>query len=231
MHTSCLAPHPDPATIPSGSTSHPPPPLVSWGRGHATSTRSPLFITTLHRTPMVGTRRCAAAERGGLLPAGRGRPRVCAGECATGSERKTACARASLPPLPGPLLPPLSARRPRPAARAHPRYILVLPLCGPPATLSPSSCALTGPEGRHQGEQAVTKTQLPYDYYTLPFCKPAEIVNKVENLGGAARLGHPELALRDLLGKSDFKVLCRVELTKKTSTCSPSASRRTTACT
>ena len=28
-----------------------------------------------------------------------------------------------------------------------------------------------------------TKTQLPYDYYSLPFCKPAEIVNKIENLG------------------------------------------------
>ena len=28
-----------------------------------------------------------------------------------------------------------------------------------------------------------TKTQLPYEYYSLPFCKPAEVVNSVENLG------------------------------------------------
>jgi len=28
-----------------------------------------------------------------------------------------------------------------------------------------------------------TRTQLPYDYYSLPFCRPAEVVNKVENLG------------------------------------------------
>ena len=32
-----------------------------------------------------------------------------------------------------------------------------------------------------------TKTQLPYDYYSLPFCKPAEIVNKIENLGEVLR--------------------------------------------
>jgi hypothetical protein len=30
-----------------------------------------------------------------------------------------------------------------------------------------------------------TKTQLPYDYYSLPFCKPATIVNSAENLGEA----------------------------------------------
>lgn len=28
-----------------------------------------------------------------------------------------------------------------------------------------------------------TMTQLPYKYYSLPFCKPAEMVNAVENLG------------------------------------------------
>jgi hypothetical protein len=29
------------------------------------------------------------------------------------------------------------------------------------------------------------KTQLPYEYYSLPFCRPAEIVNSAENLGEA----------------------------------------------
>ena len=31
-----------------------------------------------------------------------------------------------------------------------------------------------------------TKTQLPYDYYSLPFCKPPTIVNSAENLGEAS---------------------------------------------
>jgi hypothetical protein len=30
-----------------------------------------------------------------------------------------------------------------------------------------------------------TKTQLPYEYYSLPFCKPTTIVNSAENLGEA----------------------------------------------
>ena len=28
-----------------------------------------------------------------------------------------------------------------------------------------------------------THTQIPYDYYSLPFCKPDNVVNAVENLG------------------------------------------------
>jgi transmembrane 9 superfamily protein 2/4 len=31
------------------------------------------------------------------------------------------------------------------------------------------------------------KTQLPYDYYSLDYCKPAEIVNSAENLGEVLR--------------------------------------------
>ena len=27
------------------------------------------------------------------------------------------------------------------------------------------------------------KTQLPYDYYSLPFCKPEEVSRQAENLG------------------------------------------------
>jgi hypothetical protein len=43
-----------------------------------------------------------------------------------------------------------------------------------------------------------TKTQLPYEYYSLPFCKPAEVVNSVENLGevcGPSRCGPRHSAL------------------------------------
>jgi transmembrane 9 superfamily protein 2/4 len=32
-----------------------------------------------------------------------------------------------------------------------------------------------------------TKTQLPYDYYYLKYCKPKKIVNSAENLGEVLR--------------------------------------------
>ena len=31
------------------------------------------------------------------------------------------------------------------------------------------------------------KTQLPYSYYSLPFCKPGTIVDSAENLGEVLR--------------------------------------------
>lgn len=31
------------------------------------------------------------------------------------------------------------------------------------------------------------KTQLPYSYYTLPYCKPEKIVDSTENLGEVLR--------------------------------------------
>ena len=59
------------------------------------------------------------------------------------------------------------------------------------------------------------KTHLPYDYYSLPFCKPEEISRQAENLGevisGAIIQNSPyEL----YMGKSEFKIACRSELTK-----------------
>lgn len=32
-----------------------------------------------------------------------------------------------------------------------------------------------------------TKTQLPYSYYSLPYCKPEKIVDSAENLGEVLR--------------------------------------------
>lgn len=32
-----------------------------------------------------------------------------------------------------------------------------------------------------------TKTQLPYTYYSLPFCRPEKIVDSTENLGEVLR--------------------------------------------
>ena len=61
-----------------------------------------------------------------------------------------------------------------------------------------------------------TMTALPYDYYRLPFCKPEEIKVKAENLGevlhGSKIQNSPYMLY---MGKADFKVLCRVEVSKK----------------
>lgn len=45
------------------------------------------------------------------------------------------------------------------------------------------------------------KTQLPYDYYSLPFCQPSEIVEKAENLG--------EVLSGDLIETAPFKVMMK----------------------
>jgi len=56
-----------------------------------------------------------------------------------------------------------------------------------------------------------THTQLPYDYYSLPFCKPKTVFNAVENLGevlhGSVIHNSP---YEVYFGTSSFKVLCRV---------------------
>ena len=31
------------------------------------------------------------------------------------------------------------------------------------------------------------KTQLPYEYYSLPYCRPARIISSAENLGEVLR--------------------------------------------
>ena len=43
-----------------------------------------------------------------------------------------------------------------------------------------------------------TKTQLPYEYYSLPFCRPPKIINSAENLG--------EVLRGDRIENSVFKV-------------------------
>ena len=58
-----------------------------------------------------------------------------------------------------------------------------------------------------------TKTQLPYDYYSLPFCRPGEVNNAVENLGevlhGSVIQNSP---YEILMHQQVFKVLCRMEV-------------------
>ncbi|WIA17971.1 hypothetical protein OEZ85_009460 [Tetradesmus obliquus] len=57
------------------------------------------------------------------------------------------------------------------------------------------------------------KTQLPYDYYSLPYCRPERIVNFAENLGEVLRgdrIENSKYAIR-MLEDEQCKVLCRIE--------------------
>lgn len=61
-------------------------------------------------------------------------------------------------------------------------------------------------------------TQLPYKYYYLPFCKPDQIIDKVENLGEILRGDRIENSLYQIHAKVDdqpCKVLCDKEYNKK----------------
>lgn len=63
-----------------------------------------------------------------------------------------------------------------------------------------------------------TKTQMPYDYYSLPFCKPDTATSAIENLGEVLHGSVIQNSPYDIfMGKSSFKVLCRTELTPKSS--------------
>ncbi|KAL3899215.1 MAG: hypothetical protein SGPRY_012682, partial [Prymnesium sp.] len=59
---------------------------------------------------------------------------------------------------------------------------------------------------------------MPYDYYSLPFCKPDKVENAVENLGevlhGSVIQNSP---YKIEMGKPDLKVLCKHDLTFKES--------------
>ncbi|XP_020269316.1 transmembrane 9 superfamily member 7-like [Asparagus officinalis] len=63
-----------------------------------------------------------------------------------------------------------------------------------------------------------TKTQLPYDYYFLDFCKPSKIMNSAENLGEVLRGDRIENSIYAFKMRVDdtCKVACRRELTKET---------------
>jgi transmembrane 9 superfamily protein 2/4 len=45
-----------------------------------------------------------------------------------------------------------------------------------------------------------TKTQLPYVYYDLPYCRPEKIINSAENLG--------EVLRGDRIENAPFSVFC-----------------------
>jgi transmembrane 9 superfamily protein 2/4 len=60
------------------------------------------------------------------------------------------------------------------------------------------------------------KTQLPYDYYTLPYCKPENIKQRVENLGEILAGDEIENSAYDIKMRvnESCKVLCRKKFTK-----------------
>ncbi|CAA7408780.1 unnamed protein product [Spirodela intermedia] len=60
-----------------------------------------------------------------------------------------------------------------------------------------------------------TKTQLPYDYYFLDYCKPSKITNSAENLGEVLRGDRIENSVYTFRMRSDetCKVACRKRLT------------------
>ncbi|KAJ0964555.1 hypothetical protein J5N97_025693 [Dioscorea zingiberensis] len=59
-----------------------------------------------------------------------------------------------------------------------------------------------------------TKTQLPYDYYFLEYCKPSKIMNNAENLGEVLRGDRIENSVYTFKMRNDesCKVACRVLL-------------------
>lgn len=61
------------------------------------------------------------------------------------------------------------------------------------------------------------KTQLPYEYYSLPYCRPEKITPFAENLGEVLRGDRIENSLYQFLMRTDeqCKVLCRIEKLSK----------------
>lgn len=57
------------------------------------------------------------------------------------------------------------------------------------------------------------KTQLPYQYYSLPYCRPEKIIPFAENLGEVLRGDRIENSLYQIQMRVDeqCKVLCRIE--------------------
>ncbi|KAL1547766.1 Transmembrane 9 superfamily member 7 [Salvia divinorum] len=62
-----------------------------------------------------------------------------------------------------------------------------------------------------------TKTQLPYDYYSLSYCKPLQIKNRAENLGEVLHGDRIENSVYSFMMREpqSCKVACRVELTEE----------------
>jgi transmembrane 9 superfamily member 2/4 len=62
-----------------------------------------------------------------------------------------------------------------------------------------------------------TKTQLPYEYYSLPYCSPSKVHKYAENLGEVLRGDRIENSMYEIRMRYDefCKVVCRKELSAK----------------
>ncbi|XP_071726860.1 transmembrane 9 superfamily member 9-like [Rutidosis leptorrhynchoides] len=65
---------------------------------------------------------------------------------------------------------------------------------------------------------ASTKTQLPYSYYSIPYCRPDEIVDSAENLGEVLRGDRIENSPYEFQMRVPMmcNVVCRITLSEKT---------------
>ena len=112
-------------------------------------------------------------------------------------------------------------RRERPNAFSPFRRALLSPTCSVPLSLSPSrphSLAPPPTKTLQQGDPiplkvnklASVKTQLPFDFYSLPFCRPEKIVPSAENLGEVLRGDRIKNSAYEVAFKVDqaCKVLC-----------------------
>ena len=98
--------------------------------------------------------------------------------------------------------------------------LLLAALCAATAFYLPGVAPKDFKQGEHVdikvNKLTSTRTQLPYEYYSLPFCQPKAIENVAENLG--------EVLRGDRIMNSDYdvkmgveetcKILCRKELTQ-----------------
>ena len=98
--------------------------------------------------------------------------------------------------------------------------LLLAALCAATAFYLPGVAPKDFKQGEHVdikvNKLTSTRTQLPYEYYALPFCQPTTIENVAENLG--------EVLRGDRIMNSDYdvkmgveetcKILCRKELTQ-----------------
>lgn len=52
-----------------------------------------------------------------------------------------------------------------------------------------------------------SRTQLPYEYYSLPFCQPSKITYKAENLGKFFSLTAVNLSQGESIGNPDLSIM------------------------
>ena len=90
-------------------------------------------------------------------------------------------------------------------ALAHTPHAFYLP------GVSPHEYLESEPVELRVNKLSSVNTQLPYDYYSLPFCKPDEMMHKIENLGEVLPGAMIQNTLYQLrMGVNESKAVCRM---------------------